>query len=49
MVIPGARFVPLHGRNHILQEAEPAWRHFWREVQAFLGKVEGEASPVWLT
>lgn len=35
--IPGARFVPLDSRNHILLESEPAWPVFWREVHDFLG------------
>ena len=26
--IPGARFVPLESRNHILIESEPAWERF---------------------
>ena len=34
--IPGARFVPLEGRNHILLEDEPAWEVFLRELDAFL-------------
>jgi pimeloyl-ACP methyl ester carboxylesterase len=34
--IPGSRFVPLAGRNHILLEHEPAWPAFLREVRAFL-------------
>ena len=34
--IPGARFVPLEGRNHILLESEPAWPRFLAEVRAFL-------------
>lgn len=34
--IPGARFVPLEGRNHLILEEEPAWGHFLNEVQAFL-------------
>ncbi len=34
--IPGARFVPLEGRNHILLEDEPAWPRFLAEVRAFL-------------
>ncbi len=41
-LIPGARFVPLDGRNHILQVGEPAWGHFWREVHDFLA---GDAVP----
>jgi pimeloyl-ACP methyl ester carboxylesterase/tetratricopeptide (TPR) repeat protein len=36
-LIPGARFVPLETRNHILLESDPAWPHFLREVRAFLG------------
>jgi pimeloyl-ACP methyl ester carboxylesterase/tetratricopeptide (TPR) repeat protein len=39
-LIPGARFVPLESRNHILLEGEPAWRRFLREVRAFLGVDE---------
>jgi DNA-binding SARP family transcriptional activator/pimeloyl-ACP methyl ester carboxylesterase len=36
MAVPGARFVPLEGRNHILLETEPAWPRFLAEVRAFL-------------
>jgi pimeloyl-ACP methyl ester carboxylesterase/DNA-binding CsgD family transcriptional regulator len=35
-LIPGARFVPLDSRNHVLLEGEPAWRHWLEEVRAFL-------------
>jgi pimeloyl-ACP methyl ester carboxylesterase len=35
--IPGARFVPLESRNHILLEGEPAWGRFLAEVRDFLG------------
>jgi len=35
--IPGARFVPLESRNHILLESEPAWPRFVEEIHAFLG------------
>jgi DNA-binding CsgD family transcriptional regulator len=35
-LIPGARFVPLASRNHILLEDEPAWATFLAEVRAFL-------------
>jgi pimeloyl-ACP methyl ester carboxylesterase/DNA-binding CsgD family transcriptional regulator len=35
-LIPGARFVPLASRNHILLESEPAWGRFLEEVDAFL-------------
>jgi pimeloyl-ACP methyl ester carboxylesterase len=36
MAVPGARFAPLEGRNHILLENEPAWPRFLAEVRAFL-------------
>jgi pimeloyl-ACP methyl ester carboxylesterase/DNA-binding CsgD family transcriptional regulator len=44
--IPGARFVPLDGENHVLLEDEPAWPRFWQEVRAFLaaGDTEAEVS-----
>lgn len=35
-LIPGSRFVPVEGRNHILLEHEPAWSQFVEELQAFL-------------
>ncbi len=35
-LIPGARFVPLSSRNHILLEHEPAWTRWLEEVRAFL-------------
>ena len=35
-LIPGARFVPLASRNHILLESEPAWARWLDEVRAFL-------------
>jgi pimeloyl-ACP methyl ester carboxylesterase len=34
--IPGARFVPLEGRNHLFLETEPAFGRFVEEVRAFL-------------
>jgi DNA-binding winged helix-turn-helix (wHTH) protein/pimeloyl-ACP methyl ester carboxylesterase len=36
VLIPGARFVPLASRNHLLRADEPAWAHFLAEVDAFL-------------
>ena len=36
-LIPGARFVPLDGRNHVLLSGEPAWRRFLEEFRAFAG------------
>lgn len=37
-LIPGARFVPLEGRNHVLLESEPAWPRFLEEVRGFLSQ-----------
>jgi pimeloyl-ACP methyl ester carboxylesterase len=45
MGIPGARFVPLEGRNHILLESEPAWGRFLAEVRTFL--AEDNAADGW--
>jgi eukaryotic-like serine/threonine-protein kinase len=36
-MIPGARFVPLEGRNHLLLEGAPSWGTFVREIRRFLG------------
>jgi pimeloyl-ACP methyl ester carboxylesterase/DNA-binding CsgD family transcriptional regulator len=41
-LIPGARFVPLEGRNHIPMPTEAAWQDFVTQVRAFL--TEGEPS-----
>ena len=38
--IPGAAFVPLESRNHILLEAEPAWRMFSDVTREFLKDAE---------
>jgi pimeloyl-ACP methyl ester carboxylesterase/DNA-binding winged helix-turn-helix (wHTH) protein len=35
-LIPGARFVPLASRNHLLRADEPAWAVFLDEVDSFL-------------
>lgn len=35
-LVPGARFVPLASRNHVLLANEPAWRVFLDEIDAFL-------------
>lgn len=35
--MPGARFVPLESRNHVLLPDEPAWSVFHAELAAFLG------------
>ncbi len=44
-LIPGARFVPLDSKNHILLEEEPAWSRFLAEVHAFLGVIGSEDDP----
>jgi pimeloyl-ACP methyl ester carboxylesterase/DNA-binding winged helix-turn-helix (wHTH) protein len=36
-LIPGATFVPLESRNHVLLETEAAWSRFVEEVRLFLG------------
>jgi DNA-binding NarL/FixJ family response regulator len=35
-LIPGAQFLPLEGRNHILNATDPAWRLFVAESRRFL-------------
>ena len=35
--IPGARFVPLPSRNHLILENEPAFPRFLQEIRSFLG------------
>ena len=47
-LIPGARFVPLESRNHILLETEPAWPRFVDELRRFLrsgGDVADSPAP----
>ncbi len=43
-MVPGARFVPLEGNNHLILEGEPAREVFLREVDAFLREGEEETS-----
>jgi pimeloyl-ACP methyl ester carboxylesterase/DNA-binding CsgD family transcriptional regulator len=45
--IPGAQFIELDSKNHILLETEPAWERFCREVLAFTGRngVSGAEDP----
>jgi pimeloyl-ACP methyl ester carboxylesterase/DNA-binding CsgD family transcriptional regulator len=43
-LIPGARFVPLDSRNHVLLEGEPAWEPFLRELRSFVGAA---GAPGW--
>ena len=44
-LIPGARFVPLKGQNHILLEDEPAWDSFVTELNAFLASSTPTGPP----
>jgi pimeloyl-ACP methyl ester carboxylesterase/DNA-binding CsgD family transcriptional regulator len=41
--IPGARFVILDSKNHVLMQTEPAWSYFWHEFYRFLG-IDAELS-----
>ena len=36
--IPNAELVPLHTRNHILLEQDPAWRQHFEEIRQFLAR-----------
>ena len=47
-LIPGARFVPLESKNHILLTHEPAWQQFLDEVHRFLqvDPAEQKTSPI---
>jgi pimeloyl-ACP methyl ester carboxylesterase/DNA-binding CsgD family transcriptional regulator len=45
-LIPGARFVPLESRNHILLANEPAWTAFRHELDGFLAARADEPPPV---
>ena len=38
-LIPGARFVPLESRNHVLLDTEPAWQQFVEALDDFLPKA----------
>jgi pimeloyl-ACP methyl ester carboxylesterase/DNA-binding CsgD family transcriptional regulator len=44
--IPGAEFVELDSRNHILLEQEPAWKKFRESVLAFAGVDESLSDAV---
>jgi len=39
-LIPGARFLPLQGENHILLKDDPAWERFLAEVEQFISSGE---------
>ncbi len=36
--IPGARFVALEGRNHVILEGDPSWNRFLAEIRNFLAQ-----------
>ena len=44
-LVPGARFVSLESRNHVLLEGEPAWARFTDEVRRFLDEGADTARP----
>ena len=44
-LVPGARFVPLEGRNHVILEGEPVWPRFVDEVRRFMA-ADGDDAPV---
>ena len=43
-LIPGAQFVPLEGRNHLLLADEPAWPRFFETLDAFIGRATTASS-----
>ncbi len=43
--IPGAEFVPLDSRNHILLDHQAAWRRFFVEVASFLARHPVQRDP----
>ncbi len=45
-LIPGAQFVPLDSRNHILLEHEPAWQQFLSEIRRFLASSAPQTSAL---
>jgi pimeloyl-ACP methyl ester carboxylesterase/DNA-binding CsgD family transcriptional regulator len=44
-LIPGARFVPIEGRNHALLEHDPAFSRLFSELHDFLGGTNGTVFP----
>lgn len=45
-LIPGARFVPLESRNHVLLDTEPAWQQFVAALDDFLPVPAGTGDPL---
>jgi DNA-binding NarL/FixJ family response regulator len=48
-LIPGARFVPLESRNHILIESEPAWQQLAAVLDDFLPATASVPSDAGVT
>jgi DNA-binding NarL/FixJ family response regulator len=44
--IPGARFVPLESRSHILLDNEPAWQQFVDAIEDFLPSDNGPPESI---
>jgi pimeloyl-ACP methyl ester carboxylesterase/DNA-binding CsgD family transcriptional regulator len=47
--IPGAKFVPIESRNHLLLGDEPGWQHWIEEVRQFLPSTAAAIDPVFDT
>jgi DNA-binding CsgD family transcriptional regulator/alpha-beta hydrolase superfamily lysophospholipase len=45
-LIPGARFVPLQSRNHVMLAHEPAWQVLVAEIRAFLDATPESAAAL---
>ncbi len=45
-LIPGARFVPIESRNHVLLETEPGWQQFVEALDDFLPAPAGTGDPL---
>jgi pimeloyl-ACP methyl ester carboxylesterase/DNA-binding CsgD family transcriptional regulator len=45
-LIPGARFVPLQSRNHVMLAHEPAWQSLVDEMRAFLDPASKPGDPI---
>ena len=45
-LIPGADFVPLDSRNHLLMEDEPAWKHLVTVLDKFLATSQSGQDAV---
>ncbi len=48
-LIPGARFVSVHGQNHILLVDEPGWPEFFDELTSFAGGTSAMSPSAQLT